>query len=598
MNDVRKSIIDGLEWPTEELKMAVKNLDKGNRSNIVELGDNVIDITDDFESRFLLLIFMPSIKLIGLDLWLERWKTKNWGGVFARALKSKYDDHICLQYIFTYARQLTIISPLWMVLIPAFLSLLDLFVLSYPDTVVAYLPLLLYGVILHLGDTVSRFRFRSSTVLIFFWLLEFIRIDPSFEYIPSLIMGSCALISGVLWTYNFILKRSGTPGSHSMDYIPVFIWLRHHDILYGNYQYWHMEKASWDVLHYKGVELDREQIAKNVWRLVTGDENWDPFLKAFGMNRLKLEIDNSWHSLTRSRHVENYEISKGTHVSDRITTWRGLLIRTLVVACFFVIAWVSSIFVIPAYLYAFVVLWLIVEFSRIRFDLYEEQSSTLEKIQWLYTFNLVSLQTRHTEMMIEIFEDALECNVEHLDDVMKKLEEFETGYSALQDMVYDKYKIGLMYGLMSINSKIQNAVPLQAHVNKIRNSLHEKAQSTQDDRYITLAMKCEKIHSGIITLYGLAKLGKKNVNLEKPIEEIDKLWKNLQLTYINDAHLIILWNLGSSPLEEKTKSSDDFRENLRDRWVTREKEAEKAQFLVRKKIQNPFTMKFDSFLDD
>jgi tetratricopeptide (TPR) repeat protein len=590
-----------LDWPTKELREAVIDLDKGNRTVDIEIDESKItDITEDLEAKLLLLAFMPDIKLVGPDLWFERWKTKNWGGVFVRALKKKNKDQVCLQYVFTYTRQYTVVSAIWMVLVPAILALLDWFVLDFPGTLIAQLPLLLFAIVLHVADSNARFRVRSTTALIVFWLLQWIGMIPVFYWLPVFILGSWAFIFGAVWIYSIAPLRREMPGTHMMDYIPVYVWLKPL-LKYPGSRTWDIERACWDVLHYKVAWLDREQLSECVWKFIPrqlrgvsplGDGSaLGEYLPGLSVARLKMQIDNPWHSMSRSSHHEGYILTLGggfaRQVRASVREKRGTLVRIIIVCGFFLIVWNLFGFQDQSALLIFIVFWLFIELSRYRFDLFKDQTSILAKTFHLYDLSRFAKAFSSLEKELEKLEHA-----SYRGSGKEVVGQEDTVLSRSDLPPYGKpgwggLDLGLLSGLLDLPRKLQLRDTLNQRLTKLESELEDQTRTSQDDETKARLKPGIMYVSMMLTLLGWTETNYGEwIDLTDPEGELDQLWKELQLTWMDKKHLKILWNLGS--YSEPDKELIQGRNN----------DESKAQLLVRNKLQNPFTGEFITFLDD
>ena len=115
------------DWP--ELESALKTGPIRKKTSVIDIAlDHQImeDITAEEEAKIQLLTFMPKIKLLGFDLWLERRRkgeNNTYAGMLVRVLDNKKDERRCLQYVYVYTRQVTLVSAFWMVLVPLFMVL-------------------------------------------------------------------------------------------------------------------------------------------------------------------------------------------------------------------------------------------------------------------------------------------------------------------------------------------------------------------------------------------------------------------------------------------------------------------------------------------
>lgn len=267
------------EWPTRNLKEVLKKFTRGVDSVGTELDpDRVEDITESQEARLQLLTFMPKIKIIGLELLFERHrmdKEGTWGGVFVRALKEKSTENRCLQYIFVYTRQLTIVSPVWWVIFPLLLAWV-------PGSLSAFFPLFIASILLHMFDSPVRFRVRIITGLILFWFIW--ALEAFVSPLPFYLLNILAILFFCYFVYTIVIE---TPYSHMMDYIPVFVWIEKTE------DDWVLKSAAWDIWHYRACKESLEQLTTSPWARLQKDG----FVE--NKKRVRLAMDNPWHSLYR-----------------------------------------------------------------------------------------------------------------------------------------------------------------------------------------------------------------------------------------------------------------------------------------------------------
>ena len=265
------------EWPTINLKETLKKFNKESDSVGTELDLNKVeDITESQEARLQLLAFLPKIRLLGPELWLERRrkdKGATWGGVFVRALSQKDTGIRCLQYIFVYTRQLTVVSPFWWVLFPLLLAWI-------PGSLSAFFPLVIVCLLLHASDTTKKLRLRITTGLPIFWFIWML--DAWFSPLPIFALSLLAAGSGLYFCYSIMTETSI---SHKMDYIPVFVWIKKKN------DEWVLESAVWDIWHYLASKETLDQLTKSYWARI----QFGGFVEK--KKRLRLAMDNPWHSL-------------------------------------------------------------------------------------------------------------------------------------------------------------------------------------------------------------------------------------------------------------------------------------------------------------
>ncbi len=312
-------------WPGD-IENTIKEKIGGNSIDI-DLQSGVADVTCD--SREILKAFAPDIRLLGYELPLEL-NSREWGGVVTRALSSDNDARRCLQYIYIYLRQLSVISPLWMVGVPMLMSIWaflvrmvfaqesalaaqmffagDIFgLLSYgshwlPSLATGFvaLPITFTGLWPHVMDFIknpkgSRRCLRSTTLLIPYGLAMWFA--PISFWVPAVI----SIVSLAIGAYWFVGTIRKVPGSHDMDYTPVFIWLRlrrdpSNVASRDTPDLWEVESAAWDNYHYKAIKINRELLYRE-YRLPGTNIviHRDNYLTE--NRRVRLLMANQWHSL-------------------------------------------------------------------------------------------------------------------------------------------------------------------------------------------------------------------------------------------------------------------------------------------------------------
>ena len=313
-------------WPGE-IENSIKRHIGGNTIDI-DLQEGVEDITCD--SKELLKTFAPDVRLLGYELRLEL-QSKSWGGVLVRALRNESDSRRCLQYIYVYLRQQSVISFVWMIMVPILLGMWGLFImmifmdesiqvanllitlnfnelftlgshwLPILSTGLVAFPLFLTGLWPHVMDIIknprgSKLCRRSTTLLMLYATLMWFA--PLNIYIPIGIM-----LSGVAFLAIWVLgSRDLVPGSHPMDYTPVFVWLKLKKRPVkladkGNPDNWEVDSVAWDNYHYHSIILRYEEL----FREYRFPPRYGPvFHKADYLTdnrRVRLLMANQWHSL-------------------------------------------------------------------------------------------------------------------------------------------------------------------------------------------------------------------------------------------------------------------------------------------------------------
>jgi len=288
-----------LSWPTDALAKAVSRLGVDGESTINKnRPSGVEDLTLNEGAQ--IVEFSPDIDLLGFDMWAER-RGGTWGGVLTRALENQTKDRRCLQYLYVYTRQHTVVSFFWMVFVPLLMLIWTFlvpfifttemvlfeasiqtgdviqFLLSPGEswipilaTGLVSLPLFATGLWPHVSETRkgqrSKFRFRSTTLLIFLGALMWVVLfNELILWIMITIWGVCT----AFWRIR--------PTGHHMDYAPIFVWIEKEN------DRWNLVSAAWDAFHYDSDQMSRAEL---------GEED---ALKN-GMH-VQLLMDNPWHSL-------------------------------------------------------------------------------------------------------------------------------------------------------------------------------------------------------------------------------------------------------------------------------------------------------------
>ncbi|MFW9912351.1 MAG: hypothetical protein ACFFEU_07760 [Candidatus Thorarchaeota archaeon] len=290
---------EGLSWPTEAMALTVNKLGFDEELAInKERPSGIEDLTLNEGEQ--IIEFAPDIDLLGFDMWAER-RGGTWGGVLTRTLEDQTKNRRCLQYVYVYTRQHTVVSFFWMVFIPLLMliwtflvpfifsaemalfeasiqtgNLID-FLLSPGEawipmlaTGLVSLPLFMTGLWPHVSEARrgqgSKFRFRSTTLLIFLGALMWgVFFNELVIWAMILIWGICTLF----WRVR--------PTGHEMDYIPIFVWLEKDN------DKWKLANAAWDYFHYNAEQMSREEL-----------EEEDALRKD---SNVQLLMDNPWHSL-------------------------------------------------------------------------------------------------------------------------------------------------------------------------------------------------------------------------------------------------------------------------------------------------------------
>ncbi len=326
-------------WQTEAMAEAVRFLSEKTPVSITLREDNQINsVVQGNDTQ--IQEFAPSVKLVGLGLWRERFgatskmgprvqsgwkrvreksrkdysKIQSWGGVYTRTMEDSSSSWRCLQYIYIYTRQRGVISLVWNFLIPllmalwgwftlaslgwdvqVFLDSFDLFpsiyltrnewmmtIAGFSIWMVVTIPVFIIGISPHMSDYSGEpeergFRFRTTTVLVPLAIL--IALYPFFEIMGPLLAGIGFLFLLIWIAEKLELISSG----HKMDYVPVFVWLRK---VSDN---WNPEYVTWDYAHYHAKTTKFCEMPK-----MKGNPN-----------RVLLNMSENWHAMEKGSWYES-----------------------------------------------------------------------------------------------------------------------------------------------------------------------------------------------------------------------------------------------------------------------------------------------------
>jgi len=277
----------------------------------------------------LILEFFPDIRLVGIDLWLERHFPNpfgTWGGIYARILeqkaeKGKIADKRCIQYLFIYTRQLSTVSIIWWILTPFLLGLwFHLFPwMDWWIGLFVFLPLPLLTLWSHHRDPTEKLRPQSTSLLPAFWLLITLKDLEVVIWGLDLSVFSLFAVS-IVFAGVWILDRSGRlPTGHEMDYIPIFVWIRRREgateeripLIRNSIQReismrditfvrriwdWEFDSVAWDINHYVASKKSKEELIELARARNLGEEAY-----LTSGRRVHLLMDNQWHSLRLGR---------------------------------------------------------------------------------------------------------------------------------------------------------------------------------------------------------------------------------------------------------------------------------------------------------
>jgi hypothetical protein len=312
----------GKDWPRKSLEKTIEKIGQGPPKPPIALGAGIKDVTLEQGVADNLIEFAPIIKLIGQEILVES-RSPMWGGTLVRALETEESGskRRCLQYIYTYTVQRGAVSFFYNIVLPILLVVLayiapwlfgdwlDVFVVAVAAGVIA-LPLFFIAAAAHISDfrdpDKEGFHFRGAT-----WLLIFGALPVALVYyLHGGLTDILGTVVTVLWWANWILlvvfligwilSLFGVgPGSHRMDYVPVFVYLKSND---G--RNWNFESACWDYYHYQAV---------------CRDKSTEDLLRKG--RRVRLIMNDPWHSL-----------SLGSRINTRLGTGIGALLLMLCLA--------------------------------------------------------------------------------------------------------------------------------------------------------------------------------------------------------------------------------------------------------------------------
>ncbi|MHA2408213.1 MAG: hypothetical protein ACXACA_07570 [Candidatus Ranarchaeia archaeon] len=257
--------------------------------------------------------FAPAIYMVGYSRVAEVFS--NYNAWFFRALKNKKGDRLCLQYIWVFLKQTGVLGSLWaFTLIPfALLWLLFLTLLYSPvvDTInqnlltfgpqallaseslflvlvslVLGIVTFLFGFVPFIQDNPNPSKWKSPKVRSSFILVIGGPVVSSWILSPIFAVSSMIIL---LFIVCFLHTTGRDPGSHEMDYTPVFVWLKWS----SNDNGWEFEKAAWDSCHYK---VGRYPVTSEVGKNKVDSEK-DNLLHS--NTRIRLEIESLWHDFSR-----------------------------------------------------------------------------------------------------------------------------------------------------------------------------------------------------------------------------------------------------------------------------------------------------------
>lgn len=295
----------------------------------IKLAPGVEDVTYEPDAHERLRNYLPDIRQVGIGLFFEKWSTI-WGGLLVRVLQTTEKrkkilvKKRCLQYIYTWTKQQSAVSMLWMVIVPFLMAGWGYVIYTFYNTLVLQvqlaastdfwsilwppsalwlpglltggvsLPLLLSGLWDHRHDVglEGGIAVRSTSLMTIYAIMMW--------FIPlswwiAVMIGVFAFITLVYW----ILDQVGiAKSSHPMDYLPVFVWIEKA----GDAE-WKFVEASWDKFHYKGETKKRKDLEEVRFSLMTPNLDVRETDSGEEIARVRLQMDNPWHSVRPGGHV-------------------------------------------------------------------------------------------------------------------------------------------------------------------------------------------------------------------------------------------------------------------------------------------------------
>ena len=319
-----------IKWQTESLRDTILSIGQRYTKFRVPLQD-AKDITK--EEAHLAKEFLPHVDLVGLELHSER-RSRAWGGFYFRVLADANDQKRCIQYMYIWTLQKWFVSFWYSVLPPFILGILATFIFSFLAFRQALVSITIIGAIFFLtgiwnsASTLFRqkkFYYTNAMLFILygviFWFLaaEMYIFKPKVEFEPippeDLVPGDIPIdphevrfsvqrrelrfsIIGVLFILIAVIsllillfQPKGTAASHTMDYAPLYVYLRKSD------NGWTLDGIRYDAFHYFCDTAGSEFLEKNHY--VTKD------------GRPRLAIDNNWHSFKLDNGKNIYWASIG-----------------------------------------------------------------------------------------------------------------------------------------------------------------------------------------------------------------------------------------------------------------------------------------------
>ena len=279
-------------WPTASLAEQIREIGVSEEYKLTPRKRDFHDVTQS--EAELSKIFFPKIVLAGLSLKSE-FKSKAWGGVLHKILASKDYSKRCIIYLLIWTFQRGALS-FWFSVAPlALLSLVSLILLvSELPSLTFYIGIAGIGFLFILAglrpylqavftEKEKVLMVHNETWLIFHGVLftTMAGVEYGIYSLPAIpatpiILGGIAFFLLLLRVFQDKLKLA----THEMDYEPILVYL------VKKKGEWVVEKIRFDRFHYIVRTVDRDALlSKNYLEQFTGGE------------RVKLIIDNNWHSM-------------------------------------------------------------------------------------------------------------------------------------------------------------------------------------------------------------------------------------------------------------------------------------------------------------
>ncbi|MFX0107896.1 MAG: hypothetical protein ACFE7R_06415 [Candidatus Hodarchaeota archaeon] len=291
MDDWPRSIINNIEFK----KLEEREVD-------VLLQAEVEDVTSEQMTN--LHHFLPHIRLPRRHL-----VRRTWDAALGRALMSKEDGRLCLQYLYVFPFRIGILSHLWNLLIPFIMILwsrvvLELFTtgilaltftwLPLVVTMITLAPLLIFGLEPHLKDyyshpSGSRLNIRPVSWLVLYYGLSVALIATwmiSNDWI-NLALATTAILVVIIYSLFYVRGRRYN-ARHNLEYLPVILWLEREG------DKWKLERSCWPYYHKRTINVVKRVLESSPFRFrnrIFYQPKWMQKVES-----LPFHIDNTWNS--------------------------------------------------------------------------------------------------------------------------------------------------------------------------------------------------------------------------------------------------------------------------------------------------------------